>query len=532
MKKRLMLSILLIVAAGLVLFGCAHNQGSADKEADPSQVTIGFSSEPTSWDPCSGYGTTGPIIFSTLLEVDGNNELVNDLATGYSVSEDATTWTFTLREDARFSDGEKLTAEDVAFTYTTAKNAASYVDLTMLESVTAKDAFTVEFKLNKPMSTLAMTVSEIGIVPAHAYGTDFGEKPIGSGPYKLAQWDKGQQFILEVNEEYYGEASAIKRAVFLVQPDEDARFAAAKSGEVDIAITSATIADNELPGMTLTALKSVDNRGITLPLDPDTGKTTPEGHKLGNDVTSDIAIRQALAYGLDRKAIASEALGGYASPAYTENDGMPWWNAESVITTDIAQAQKLLTDGGWTDSDGDGIREKNGQKAEFNLLYFAGDSMRQAVAMAAASQAKENLGIAIKVEGVSSDEMVKRMFSEPVLMAWGSANPITSYMLFHSSNAAKEDFYNPENFKNTTVDAYLDQALNAASVEDSYAFWQKAQWDGTTGTSMKGEVPWVFLVNMDHLYYVKDGLDIGEQKLHAHGDAWPLVANLREWRWQ
>ncbi|MEG0378603.1 MAG: ABC transporter substrate-binding protein, partial [Eubacterium sp.] len=349
--------------------------------------------------------------------------------------------------------------------------------------------------------------------------------------YKMVQWDKGQQFILEANENYYGQKPEIKKAVFLINTDEDARFVAAQSGEVDIALTSATIATNKIPGMELINVKSVDNRGITLPVVPDEGKVTEKGYKIGNNVTSDIAVRKALSYGIDRQKIADEALNGFATPAYTECDGMPWWNEETVIKTDVEQAQKYLEDAGWKDTDNDGIREKNGLKAEFNCMYFAGDSMRQAVALSVANQAKENLGIAINVEGVSSDETITRMFSEPMIMGWGSSNTITSYMLYHSSNAGKEDFYNPENFKNATVDGYLDQALNAKSVDSSLEFWKKAQWDGTTGTSMRGEAPWTFLVNMDHLYYAKEGLDIGEQKLHAHGAAWPLVANLKEWKW-
>lgn len=532
MKKKIVAALLILASVTMMFTGCGSSGGKDQAaETDKTQVTIGFSSEPTSWDPCTGYGSTGPIIFSTLLEVNGKNELVNDLATEYKISDDALTWTYKIRDDAYFTDGEKLTAKDVAFTYNTTKDSASFVDLTMLDKATALDDTTVEFKLNKPTSTFAMTSAEIGIVPEHAYSADFGEKPIGSGAYKMVQWDKGQQFILEANENYYGKKPEIKKAVFLINTDEDARFVAAQSGEVDIALTSATIAVNEIPGMNLISVKSVDNRGITLPVVPDEGKVTEKGYKIGNNVTSDIAIRKALSYGIDREKIADEALNGFASPAYTECDGMPWWNEETVIQTDVEQAKKFLDDAGWKDTDNDGIREKNGLKAEFNCMYFAGDSMRQAVALSVANQAKENLGIAINVEGVSSDETITRMFSEPMIMGWGSSNPITSYMLYHSSNAGKEDFYNPENFKSATVDSYLDQALNATSVDASLEFWKKAQWDGTTGTSMKGEAPWTFLVNMDHLYYAKDGLDIGEQKLHAHGAAWPLVANLKDWKW-
>ena len=318
--------------------------------------------------------------------------------------------------------------------------------------------------------------------------------------------------------------------MFLVQ-EEDARFVAAQSGDVDIALTSATLATTQIDGMRVESVDSVDNRGITMPTVPDEGKVTEDGYKIGNNVTSDLAVRKAMSYGIDREKIISEALNGFANPAYSECDGLPWWNEEDKIDTDIDYALKGLEDAGWVDTDNDGIREKDGLKAEFNLMYFAGDSMRQAVAMSVANQAKENLGIAINVEGVSADDTVKRMFSEPMIMGWGSDSPMTSYMLFHSSNAGKTDFYNPEFFTNETVDKYLDTAMNSKTFEESLEWWKKAQWDGTTGTSMRGEAPWAFYVNMSHLYYVKDGLDIGKQRIHAHGAAWPLIANLAEWKW-
>lgn len=495
-----------------------------------SEITVGFSNDTDSWDPCTGFGYTGSPLYSTLVKINGDNKLENDLASDYSMSEDGLTWTFKIRDGVKFTNGEELNASDVAFTFNTTKEKATYVDLTMLDSCTAVDDHTVEFKLNKPCVTFIYTVAGAGIVPEDSYTDNFGMEPIGSGPYKLTQWDKGQQFIFEVNEDYYGEQPEIKKAVFLVQ-EEDARFVAAQSGDVDIALTSATLATTQIDGMQVESVDSVDNRGITMPTVPDEGKVTEDGYKIGNNVTSDIAVRKAMSYGIDREKIISEALNGFANPAYSECDGLPWWNEEDKIDTDIDYAIKGLEDAGWVDTDNDGIREKDGLKAEFNLMYFAGDSMRQAVAMSVANQAKENLGIAINVEGVSADDTVKRMFSEPMIMGWGSDSPMTSYMLFHSSNAGKTDFYNPEFFTNETVDKYLDTAMNSKTFEESLEWWKKAQWDGTTGTSMRGEAPWAFYVNMSHLYYVKDGLDIGKQRIHAHGAAWPLIANLAEWKW-
>ena len=505
-----------------------------ESQEKKSEVTIGFSSEGDSFDPCTGFGYTGSPLYSNLVKVNGDDQLENDLATDYTVSDDALTWTFQIRDDVKFTNGDALKASDVAFTFNTAKEKATYMDLTMMESCTAKDDTTVEFKLTKPCVTFIYTVAQMGIVPEKAYSDKFGmsaDQIIGSGPYKMIQWDKGQQFILEANEDYYGDKPEIERAVFLIQ-EEDARFVAAKAGEVDISLTSATLATTEIEGMHVEKVESVDNRGITLPTVPDEGKKTEDGYKIGNNITCDVNVRKALCYGVDRQQIIDEALNGLAKPAYSECDGMPWWNEEDVIETDVDYAKELLEQSGWKDTDGDGIREKDGNKLAFHLMYFAGDSMRQAVAMSVANQAKENLGFDITVEGVSEDDTIKRMFSEPMIMGWGSDSPMTSYMLFHSSNAGKTDWYNPEFYMSDKTDEYLDKAMNSLTIEDSYEWWQKAQWDGETGTSMKGEAPWAFFVNMTHLYYVKDGLNIGNQRIHAHGQAWPLIANLAEWSWE
>lgn len=509
-------------------------EGNEKADGKKDEVVIGFSSEGDSFDPCTGFGYTGSPIYSTLVKINGDDQLENDLATGYTVSNDALTWTFKIRDDVKFTNGDPLKASDVAFTFQTTKEKATYMDLTMLESCKALDDTTVEFKLKKPCVTFIYTVAQMGIVPENAYSDQFGleaDQIIGSGPYKMVQWDKGQQFILEANEDYYGEQPAIKRAVVLIQ-EEDARLVAAQAGEVDIALTSATLANTEIEGMSILEVESVDNRGITLPTVPDQGKVTEDGYKIGNNITCDVNVRKALCYGIDRRQIIEQALNGYAEPAYTECDGMPWWNKETVIETDIDYAVKLLEQSGWTDTDGDGVRDKNGQKLAFHLMYFAGDSMRQAVAMSVANQAKENMGFDITVEGVSADDTVKRMFSEPMIMGWGSDSPMTSYMLYHSSNAGKTDWYNPEFYTSEKTDKYLDQAMNSLSIEESYEWWEKAQWDGETGTSMRGEAPWAFYVNMTHLYFVKDGLNTGNQRIHAHGQAWPLIANLSEWTWE
>ena len=228
-KKSVMLAMLL--CASMLATSCGSNGDSgttsvkqenqkeeskkeASTETEKSEVVIGFSSEGDSFDPCTGFGYTGSPLYSTLVKVNGDDKLVNDLATEYEVSDDALTWTFKIRDNVKFTNGEALKASDVAFTFQTAKEKATYMDLTMMESCTAVDDTTVEFQLNKPCVTFIYTVAQMGIVPEKAYTDKFGlsaDQIIGSGPYKMVQWDKGQQFILEANEDYYGTKPQIQR---------------------------------------------------------------------------------------------------------------------------------------------------------------------------------------------------------------------------------------------------------------------------------------------------------------------------------
>ncbi len=448
-----------------------------------------------------------------------------DLATEYSVSEDGLTWTVKIRDDVSFTDGEPLTAEDVAFTYNTVKETSSVNDLTMLDYAEAVDSVTVLFHMSRPFSIWPYTMAIVGIVPEHAYDSQtYGSDPIGSGRYMLKQWDRGQQVILEANPDYYGEAPKIKQVTILFM-EEDVAFLAARAGEVDVAYTSAIYSDQEVDGYGLASYVSVDNRGFNLPAVEET--TDEEGRTVGNDFTSDVLVRRAINMGVDRQEMIDNVLNGYGSPAYSICDQLPWYNEASQVDYDPQGAADLLDQAGWIMGD-DGVRKKDGQKAELHLLYSAGDTVRQALTADFANQMEE-LGISCTTEGVGWDTAYDRALSQPLLWGWGAHTPMELYNIYHTIEGTGSARYSP--YGNAAVDSYIDQALASSDLETSYELWQKAQWDGTAGVTQEGDIPWVWLVNIDHLYWVREGLTVAEQKIHPHGDGWSLVNNVDQWTW-
>lgn len=535
MKKRLISGLLTVVLVAGLLAGCGGSASSGQEGSDRQDtssvvVAMGPTSEPEAgFDPAYGWGAGEhvhePLIQSTLTVTNTDLTIGYDLATEYGASQDGLTWTVKIRDDVSFTDGEPLTAEDVAFTYNTVKEASSVNDFTMLDYAEAVDDTTVLFHMTRPFSIWPYTMAVVGIVPEHAYDSAaYGSNPIGSGRYILKQWDRGQQVILEANPDYYGEAPKMKRVTILFM-EEDAAFLAAQAGEVDVAYTSATYSDQQVEGYSLASYASVDNRGFNLPAVEET--KDQEGRTVGNDFTADVLVRRAINIGVDRQEMIDHVLNGYGSPAYSVCDQLPWYNEASQVEYDPEEAAALLDQTGWTLGE-DGVREKDGQKAELHLLYATGDSVRQALAADFAGQMEE-LGISCTTEGVGWDTAYDRALADPLLWGWGAHTPMELYNIYHTMEGTGTAQYSP--YSNETVDTYMDQALASPDLESSYELWQKAQWDGAAGVTQEGDIPWVWLVNIDHLYWVRDGLQVAEQKVHPHGHGWSVVNNVDQWTW-
>lgn len=528
------------LALGGALSGCSQpansendtEEGGAQGETQAQViVTMPTGAEPTAgFDPFVSWGcgehVHEPLIQSTLIVTNADMSFSNDLATDYFCSEDGLTWTFSIRDDVVFSDGEPLTAADVAFTINgILSSPTAEADLSMVDEAVATGDYTVELHLNRPFNILLYTLANVGICPEHAHGADYGEHPIGSGRYVLTQWDKGQQVIFDANPTYYGEKPQIERVVVLFM-DEDASLAAAQSGSVDLAYTSATFAENIVSGYDLFDCETVDSRGISLPMLP-AGSTWESGgqtYEAGNNVTSDLALRQAMSIALDRDLAIQHTLGGFGTPAFSVSDGMPWASEDMRVETDVERAKTILAEGGWA-AGSDGILVKGDMRAEFDLLYMAPDTVRQALAADFAEQMAA-LGIKVNVQGLSWDELEPQSYSQAILWGWGSNSPVEIYELNHSDGWGDYACR-----KSDATDGYLEQAVSQTDIADSYEYYRLAQWDGQVGVTPESDAPWVWIANVDHLYFAREGLKVAEQKPHPHGHGWSIINNVDKWSW-
>ena len=498
-----------------VLTGCQSGQRETPK-GDSSTVTVVMdpASEPEAgFDPAFGWGAGEhvhePLIQSTLTVTNPDLTISYDLATDMEVSEDGLTWTVTIRDGVAFTDGEPLTAADVAFTYNTVKKTSSVNDFTMLDGAEAVDGTTVVFHMVRPFSIWPYTMAVVGIVPEHVYDpVTYGSNPIGSGRYILKQWDRGQQIILEANPDYYNGAPRMERVTILFM-EEDAAFLAVRAGQADVAYTSAAYSDQEVAGYSLLAVQTVDNRGINLPVS-------------GNELTADVRVRRAINMGIDRQTMIDHVLSGCGTPAYSVCDGLPWHSPVNEVEYDLDAANALLDTAGWRLED-NGLRYRDGVRAALTIHYTAGDSVRQGLAAELSNQLRE-LGIGADVKGVGWDTAYTDALSNPLVWGWGAHTPMELYNIYHTAPGSDSAKYSP--YANKTVDERMDAALRCPDLEESYALWQEAQKE------IAGDVPWVWLVNVDHLYWVRDGLGVAEQKIHPHGHGWSIVNNVDAWEWK
>lgn len=532
MKSKKVVALLLILALSVSLAACGGDDdtiSARDERIAKDELVVAIGSEPeTGFDSTTGgHGSITRVFFSTLFKRDKELGWENDLATGYRVSDDKLTWTITIRDDALFTDGTPVKAEDVVYTFKTAKESGSDIDLTMIEDITEIDAQTIAFKLTRPFSTFLERLAYLGIIPKHAHDANFKDSPIGSGPYKFVQWDKGQQVIAEANEDYYGDVPKIKKLT-MVFLETDAAFAAVRNGDVDVASINGTLAKKKVEGTQVIDIPSIECYGVCFPMIPNEGKRAEDGAVMGNDVTSDIAIRKALNTAIDREKIVQGVLNGFGTVSTTGLEKMPWLNEDTVLApdeyADIEAAKAILAEGGWADTDNDGIVEKDGLKAEFDLLYTEG-VYRQELALEFVNVAKE-IGIEVTLKRTTWDTILPDIHQDAVLYGFGSGDPSELYNLYYGGIAGGSvPWDNSGCYNNEFVDENIDKALAATDEPEALPYWRAIQ----EAASPKGDAPYCWLVNANHVYLAADGFSLGEPIVQPHGGR--IFDNVTEWTW-
>ena len=359
MKKVLSLALSVALCLGLLSAcggdsgsGSSGGSGSGSGDGELKTVTWASSSDITGLDPRNGSSTiTASILaslYSTLVKTDPTGAIVCDAAESYEQVDD-TTWHFTLRQDVYFTNGDQMTANDVAYTINSLrdseKNYALSGDFSFMQVEVLGD-FEFNIITDYAFPSLPLRLNYIKIIPAdyvEEVGDEgFAEAPIGSGPFKFVSWTKDQSVVLEKNPDYYGEVPQIDQLIFEVIPEAADRVAALQAGEVDIICN--------VPTTQAEYLQSLD--GITVVGQPSTRVVWLQFNLVGEETPlDDIRVRQAMNYAVDRDALIAGVLDGYAvkvasisTPEYEGYDP-----DVQGYTYDPDQARQLLADAGYAD---------------------------------------------------------------------------------------------------------------------------------------------------------------------------------------
>ncbi|MGW8377374.1 ABC transporter substrate-binding protein [Streptomyces sp. ODS28] len=513
--------------AAAVLAGaaaCSAPGGEGSGGASTDSVTVGVAQEPETLSPLLGYGKEGNSkIFDGLLRHDGDMKLKPALATGLpKVSGDGKTYTYKLRKGVKFSDGKPFTAKDVVFTYETIldkkTNNASKGDFDALDSVKAEGDHEVVFKLKYPYAPFAERTVQPIASKADAGGQNpntgsYNTKPVGTGPYILTSWRKGEKLSFKANPHYWGGEPSVKKFTVAVIEDDDVRATRLRSGDLDGAILPPNLAKpfkGDDAKETLHA-KTADYRAVTLPQD--------------NPVTGDKSVRRALDMAVDRGAMVKSILNGAGKPAYGPlPTDSPWFQKGTERAHDLAGAKRLLDDAGWKTGK-DGIREKDGRRAKFTLWYFSGDKLRQDHALAFASDAKK-AGIDVKVQAGSREVIQPKLKHDAMLAGNGfPADPdFDLYPALHSSQAS--GWNNMSHYDNADVDKALDEGRRSRDKGERKKAYGKVQKE------LKKDPAYVFLDHIDHVYVLNSGWkDLTTQvEPHDHGIGAGPWWNVQDWQ--
>jgi peptide/nickel transport system substrate-binding protein len=412
------------------------------------------------------------------------------------ISSDNLTYTVSLRQDVKWTNGQEVTADDVVFTYQLmydpayAKvNSPRRGDLTTyVDSVTAKDKYTVVFKLKNVFAPFQGLHLGYAILPKNVFGSlspeEINTAPWNSAPtvtngtFKFVKWDKGSQVTLAKNDKYYRGKPHLDSYVFKIGGASTEVLNQLKTGEIDVGYPGVGSID---PSQ-YDSSKAVDNINVySYPrLVFDFYQYQLDPAKPASKFFGDKAVRQALLYALDREAIAKALYFGQATVANTSMPPKSWaYNKDNkpVYTFDKAKAASMLDAAGWTASGG-GTRQKNGVPFKFEMITNAGNKVRENLLVVMQQQWKD-VGVDATPKYVDFNKVLVPAITNTrafdVLMvgfSWG-VDPDQA-QVWHSRNAAVGGF-NGMQYKNPALDKVLDDAVATLDQEKRKQLYFKMQ---------------------------------------------------------
>jgi len=450
-------------------------------------LTLALETDPTNIDPRLGTDVNSmrvyQIVCNGLLKKDPKLNLVPDLAESWE-NPDNKTYVFHLRKGVKFHDGSEFTAEDVKYTFETimdpALNSPKASAYNKIQSIDILDPYTVKFTLTETFSPFLIELTQ-QIIPKKATEAQpdkkFTNQLIGTGPFKLVEWQHDEQVVLEANPDYFDGAPKLQKIVFKTIPDGTVRFLELKQGGVDF-VQNALSPDIIPIAAKTDGLTSVTGDSVVIYY---------LGFNMEDPLLKNVKIRQAMAYALDRQAIVDNLLKGQASLA-TGLLSPANWAYEGQVQTypyDIAKAKALLDEAGYPDPDGDGPQPR------FKLVYKTStDPLRIRIGEVFQEQFKK---VGIEISEIQSYEWAK--FYDDIkagnfqlfTLQWvGITEPDIFYSVFHSKMIPPEG-RNRGRYANPQIDALTEQARQVLEPQERKKIYSEIQ------KILAVDTPYIFL---------------------------------------
>jgi peptide/nickel transport system substrate-binding protein len=379
--------------------------------------------------------------YNFLTWYDREYKPVPDLARSWETSADGRTWTFHIIEGMKWQDGVPLTARDIAFTYNLileTQDAVYAQYLTGVTSVAAPDDKTLVIATRKPKA--GMLALSIPILPEHIWKKadpenlgGFKNWPmVGSGPFKVAELEKGKWIRIDANQAYpqeLGGPPAIDTVYFVISQDTESMIQDYKAGDLDgIVNWPATYFKilKSLPGTTAVAAPAIGFHELGF-------NCWASPKSKGDPLLRDVAVRQAIAWAIDKDKINATSMAGLAVPGtslISPVQGLWHWRvpAGHEVTYDPEKAKRILEDAGYTDRDGDGVRETaEGKKLDFRFVTlneYPEDQAAGKMIVAWCADVGVRLRLEQKDEGAFGDEVYDNADYDVFIWSWrGDIDP-------------------------------------------------------------------------------------------------------------